>query len=171
MYEAHAKPHNRIAPCERPPGALRFMSFRALPVEFSTTFNDGGFPVTELSTTEILEEAERALNTARRFKYSSRKGFTDSYDLVAELGRALQTYTVILLYPDYATDDYGRDCYIGAVEASNPDVAVVLARSRAYEETAPASAGDDADNPIRDPDDFAVVAVFRGRFEAEPLAQ
>lgn len=61
-------------------------------------------------------------------------------------------FTVVLLYPDYCTGDYGADTYITAVTAAD-DVGAGLA---AMEEAAEANDGNIA------PGDFRVVAIFEG---------
>ena len=37
-------------------------------------------------------------------------------------------YTVLLLYPDYMTDNFGQDTYLAHVEAGDPESAVVQAQ-------------------------------------------
>jgi len=118
--------------------------------------------MTTLNNTDLLMEAERALNQAKNFKYPSKNGLKNSYALTAEIGKTLSEYTVILLYPDYASDNYGQEHYITTLEASNPNVAIIRAQQRAFE----ASNDEDADTrsvEINDPEDFFVVAVICGR--------
>lgn len=62
-------------------------------------------------------------------------------------------FTVICLYPEYATEDYGTDTVIRTVEASNAFEASRVAQRIAAQ---------DAYVPIRQPSDFQVIAVFPG---------
>jgi hypothetical protein len=119
----------------------------------STTISDA----TEHSTVAVLLDAERALNTAKRFKYPSWIGIDDSYGLASLIGMALNVYTVILLYPDYASESYGQEYYTSSVSAASPDEAVAQVRQNAV--------GDNTlngESTIEDPTDFFVVGVIRG---------
>jgi hypothetical protein len=60
-------------------------------------------------------------------------------------------FTVILLYPDYATDDFGSTCIRTAYAK---DATEALAKVRAEFMRAVEGA--------KDPDDFRLVAVFAG---------
>jgi len=40
-------------------------------------------------------------------------------------------YTVLLLYPDYASDAFGQETYLARVDAKNPKSAVVAAQANA----------------------------------------
>lgn len=120
-------------------------------------------PPSEPDTLAILTEVQRALNKATNFKYSSRIGLSDSYGLATVVDREIKTYTVILLYPDYASHSYGQEHYIDVVEASAPNIAVVRAKHRAFD----ANKDSNGDSRINDPDDFYVVAVMRGRAHFE----
>jgi hypothetical protein len=73
---------------------------------------------------------------------------------------AKKPYSVLLLYPDYATDDYGTDTYYAFVEASDPIDAVAVAQREAV-------AAQDAE--IDDPADFAPLLVTQGHHAGEPL--
>lgn len=61
-------------------------------------------------------------------------------------------FTVVLLYPDYAATQFGRDVYVGVGRAADPWGAVKEVQYQAYQ------AGDGGD----DPSDFQMVAVFSG---------
>jgi len=71
-------------------------------------------------------------------------------------------YTVLLLYPDYMTEDYGQETYLAWVDASDPNDAVKKAQARvAYENDATDSR-----------DDFFVLLVAEGHItdvRGEPL--
>lgn len=70
----------------------------------------------------------------------------------------LKPYTVLLLRPDYVTDNYGLDTYLAHAWAKDgPGQAVQTARAEAVELDCPGSLLDGAD-----PDDYAVLAVFEG---------
>jgi hypothetical protein len=43
----------------------------------------------------------------------------------------MKTYTVILLYPDYLTGDYGEDIFVEAVKAKTPEAAVSIVQHNA----------------------------------------
>jgi hypothetical protein len=65
----------------------------------------------------------------------------------------MNTFTVICLYPEYATEDYGTDTVIRTVEASNAFEASGWSReSRPERPTSQSSS----------PSDFQVIAVFPG---------
>lgn len=61
-------------------------------------------------------------------------------------------YTVILLYPDYSTNDFGGDTYIDSIEAKTPKDAARMIQGLA----ADVNGGDIP------PEDFRVIAVFQG---------
>ena len=63
-------------------------------------------------------------------------------------------WTVLLLYPDYMSDNYGLETYLDVVEAVDPREALRLAQTNAQ-----ASAGEDV---VSDPTDFACVFCARG---------
>ena len=66
-------------------------------------------------------------------------------------------YTVICLYPDYLTDDFGADIYVDWVLAPDPVQAGLGGQKKAV-------AAQDRDNPSEIPaDDFRVIAVLKGR--------
>lgn len=65
----------------------------------------------------------------------------------------LQPYTVTLLYPDYATDEYG-ETYMTHVHASAPIEAADTARVEAGREV-----------QVDNPNDFAVVSIVAGHHE------
>lgn len=68
-------------------------------------------------------------------------------------------FTVLMLYPDYATDNYGEDTFLAHVDAHGPEEAVRLAQSLAY-----AIYMDDTeiDDMTGDADDFRVLGMFGG---------
>lgn len=81
-----------------------------------------------------------------------------------KLNALKQTYTVMLLYPDYATDNYGQEIFITYVEADSGDDALALARQEALDATKPNDwLFEDADD--RDPEDFHVLGVMKGAVE------
>ena len=65
----------------------------------------------------------------------------------------MNTFTVICLYPPYATEDFGTDTLIRTVEARNAFEASRLAQRIAAQ---------DSSVPIRQPSDLQVIAVFPG---------
>ncbi len=65
----------------------------------------------------------------------------------------MNTFTVICLYPEYASEDFPSDTLIRTVEARNAFEASRLAQRIAAQES---------DVPIRQPSDFRVIAVFPG---------
>lgn len=71
-------------------------------------------------------------------------------------------YTVILLYPDYASENYGQEHYITTIKASNANVAIIRAQQRAFD-SSKYDHGATRYQVINDPDDFYVVAVICGR--------
>lgn len=72
-----------------------------------------------------------------------------------------EVYTVMLLRPEYATDDYGTDTYTTYVEASDAELAIVDAKSMCA--TADYRDGDDQfDQYVSD---LHVLAVMKGKVE------
>ena len=43
----------------------------------------------------------------------------------------MKQYTVLLLYPDYAADEFGKETYLAWVEAESPEDAVLTAQEEA----------------------------------------
>lgn len=74
----------------------------------------------------------------------------------------MKPFTVILLYPDFLSDNYGQETYIAHAEAVNPEDAAHAAQLQAC--GANREAPEDPDFAI-DPDDFFVLAVFDGHLE------
>lgn len=70
---------------------------------------------------------------------------------------ALGWYTAVLMYPDYATDDYGCDVFVQSSQAEDPYKAAKAIQKMASE----ANAGDIP------PEDFRVVTVFAGDVDVE----
>jgi len=62
-------------------------------------------------------------------------------------------FTVVLLYPEYATDDFGGDVYINCAHAGSAQEAVKEVQYQAH--MAQVDCG-------IDPNDFRMVAVFEG---------
>ena len=48
----------------------------------------------------------------------------------------MKTYTVVLLYPDYLTNDYGADLFVWTARAETPQEAVVIAQHEAMKSNA-----------------------------------
>lgn len=69
-------------------------------------------------------------------------------------------WTVLLLYPDYLTDDYGTDTYLAWTHTATPEEAVPAAQRKAAEAQRDLSKEASVDT---DPDDFKMIAVWRGR--------
>lgn len=65
-------------------------------------------------------------------------------------------FTVILLYPDYATDNYG-ETWCGSVEAANAFEAVGVAQNQVIK--------DNQQIEFNDPDDLLPVSVFAGEHD------
>lgn len=51
--------------------------------------------------------------------------------------RLARTYTVLLLRPDYSTDNYGQDTYMTHIDALNVEAAIRLARVEALQADTP----------------------------------
>lgn len=70
-------------------------------------------------------------------------------------------FSVLLLYPDYASDQYGTETYYAFVEAASAIDAVAVAQRQAA-----AAQGLDIDDPA----DFAPLLVTEGHHASEPLS-
>lgn len=71
-----------------------------------------------------------------------------------------QPYTVLMLYPDYATDNFGQDTYTTFVDAEHVGEAIEKAQQDALE------AYQEGDLEIYgEADDFHVLAVYDGHLE------
>lgn len=69
-------------------------------------------------------------------------------------------WTVMLLYPDYMSDDYGEDVYVGWARTATPEEAVPVVQHKAAEAQRDLSRASSVDT---DPDDFKMIAVWQGR--------
>lgn len=82
----------------------------------------------------------------------------------AEMDRAskMKPFTVILLYPDFLSDNYEQETYIAHVLASDPKDAAHAAQLQALEANR-----EDPEDPDfgLDANDFFVMAVFNGHLE------
>lgn len=67
----------------------------------------------------------------------------------------MKPYTVLLLYPDYRTQDYGRETYLAWVDATDPNEAVRLAQEEAF-------TVNEGEPGHEDAEDFYPLAVFEG---------
>lgn len=67
-------------------------------------------------------------------------------------------YTVVLLYPDYMTGNFGQDVFVAHVEALDTDQAISSAQDKAFDANASA---------CMDSHDFALVVMFGGWHEPE----
>jgi len=74
-------------------------------------------------------------------------------------------YTVILLYPDYLTTDYGADLYVEVGLAADGYEAAKIVQGKAVAAQADNSKAGSCDTC--DPDDFRVIAVLRGKVAME----
>ena len=69
-------------------------------------------------------------------------------------------FTVVLLYPDYATGDFGADVYIGSARAKDGYAATGIVQRRAHREV-------DNHGSRIPADDFRPILVFRGDLPVE----
>lgn len=68
-----------------------------------------------------------------------------------------QSYTVLLLYPDTLTDNYGEDTYLAHVKATTPEKAI----RKAQREANAANRFNDTDADFTD--DFLPLLTIEGR--------
>lgn len=76
--------------------------------------------------------------------------------------KSTRYYTVILLYPDYVTDNFGQDTFMTSVRAADVQEAQMLAQEEAWEPLRE-SYGDPDNNHAVDLDDMFVIATIRGK--------
>ena len=69
-------------------------------------------------------------------------------------------WTVLLLYPDYLTDDYGADIFVDWALTVTAEEAVRVGLRKAAEAQRDHTRRASVDT---DPDDFKMIAVWRGR--------
>lgn len=62
-------------------------------------------------------------------------------------------FTVVLLYPDYATNDFGGDVYVESARAASPEAAVSEVQAKAYRAN---------DGVIAQATDLRAIVVFAG---------
>lgn len=74
-----------------------------------------------------------------------------------------QPFTVILLYPDYATGDFGADIYVDVAEAKDPYEATGMVRKIA----AAANTVEEGCYNTIPAEDFRPIAVFKGDLPVE----
>jgi hypothetical protein len=83
-----------------------------------------------------------------------------------EMKNMLNEYTVVLLYPDWASSQYGEDTYLAFVEARTFEDAVSAAQEEALEDwmTVHQVTKEDLDQgyPPEPAEDFVALAVFEG---------
>jgi hypothetical protein len=75
--------------------------------------------------------------------------------------RARNKWTVILLYPDYATDDFGGDIYVGWASCNDPLKAAAIVQKKAWK------ANGGSEGSIRNPEDMRPIAVLKGHHALE----
>lgn len=75
--------------------------------------------------------------------------------------QTLKPYTVLLLYPDHMSDNYGEETYFTHVEALDPDAAIAAAQQEAVQ--ANTADGDEPDMSIMA--DFNPLLVLNGHHE------
>lgn len=82
---------------------------------------------------------------------------SDLKDVVEQVHGERKKYTVVLLYPEYMTDNYGVDTFMTHVEAQFPADAIVLAREEVANIVNPSD-----DDPIVDTADLYCIACIEG---------
>lgn len=75
---------------------------------------------------------------------------------MAEDDQTMKNYTVLLLYPDYIADEFGKETYLAWVEAESPEQAIAKAQTMAWVDN---TEGED-DNLVHD--DFHPLLVVEG---------
>ena len=70
-------------------------------------------------------------------------------------------WTVILLYPTYLCDDFGSDLFVEWALTPSAEAAVPIVQRKAVEAQRDLSHG--ASDALDDPEDFKMIAVWRGR--------
>jgi hypothetical protein len=70
-------------------------------------------------------------------------------------------YTVILLYPDFLTDDFGADIYVNWCMGKTPEDAAAACQEKAARAQNDGSSTDIIDDPTV----FRVIAVIEGKRE------
>lgn len=81
---------------------------------------------------------------------------------VTNLDDGLQTFTIILLRPEYATDDYGRDTFTTEITEVNQEVAIIEAKA----ECCAVDGRDETVDGINSYNqDLYVLAVIKGKVE------
>ena len=68
----------------------------------------------------------------------------------------MREYTVLLLYPDYVADEFGKETYLSWVEAESPEQAIAKAQKMVW---AANTYGED--DPLV-PDDFHPLLLVEG---------
>lgn len=70
----------------------------------------------------------------------------------------VETYTAILLYPDYATGNYGQDTWMDTVEAESPAEALEQARDKCIVDNG-------GEEFVSDRADLYCIALIKGRHD------
>lgn len=68
-------------------------------------------------------------------------------------------YTVLLLYPDYITDNFGQETYMCFVKTLSPKCAVELAQNKAAKHNSAYFGKDDTNDPF----DFHPLLTIKGK--------
>ena len=98
-------------------------------------------------------------NGVGRAGFTADGRFNLSEEPSLRLASETTTWTVILLYPDYMTDDFGADIYVDCAEADDPYEAVKLVQEMA----AAANSGEFTEEP----GDFRCIGVLKGEHTLE----
>jgi hypothetical protein len=72
----------------------------------------------------------------------------------------MNNYTVVLMRPDYATSDFGQDCYVALVEAEDEYRAVKVGQKEVWEVDNDDHKGEEY--PGGSPEDYYALLVFEG---------
>jgi len=102
----------------------------------------------------LAAQVKRFQSLHRAGKSYTDAAFREAFEkLISELPES--TYTVVLLYPDYATADYGADAYVESAQASSAEEAAAVVQAMASE----ANGGD------LPAEDFRVSLVLHGNVD------
>lgn len=112
-----------------------------------------------------FEPFNRQPGTVREFiahweRLTHCKPLVDQLVEAVDFPNHLETYTVMLLYPDYLTDNYGQDVFRVAVRSTSSKDAVARAKIECKK-----SLDADGKEYLENLNDFYVVAIMKGEVE------
>ena len=111
---------------------------------------------------ELLDRARRELRACGCENEDLFKALALELENCRDDGDGDHWWTVLLLWPDHVTDDYGKDTYRTFVEAETPAKALEIARFEAVSKHVGDEDGDSSDFGFP-PEDMHLLSLVKGQ--------